>query len=126
MLDNIEHMERHRVRSGLLGSDASYGRNGAFLVPTRWGRLQLIVSDQEGWEHVSCTFADRNHIPTWKIMCFVKDLFWGPEEVVVQYHPADSEYINCHPNVLHLWRPTDQAMPTPPPYMVGPITLKET
>jgi hypothetical protein len=39
--------------------------------------------------------------------------------VVVQYHPAKSEYVNNMPNCLHLWRPVNEAMPTPPSIMVG-------
>lgn len=50
----------------------------------------------------------------------------GPDELVallqwlIQYHPRESEYVNCHPNVLHLWRTRSQAIPTPPPILVGP------
>lgn len=57
--------------------------------------------------------------PTWKEMCYVKDLCWDGEDVVVQYHPRRSEYVNQHPNVLHLWRPKLGAIPTPPPELVG-------
>jgi hypothetical protein len=53
-------------------------------------------------------------------MCRAKDEFWGPEDEVVQYHPKRSEYVNCHPHVLHLWRPIGAALPLPPSYMVGP------
>jgi len=48
-----------------------------------------------------------------------EDIFWGPEEVVVQFHPAKSEYVNNHPHVLHLWRSTTHKIKTPPSIMVG-------
>jgi hypothetical protein len=51
-------------------------------------------------------------------MCFVKDLFWDVEEVVVQFHPKKSEYVNNF-RVLHLWRPTNGVFPTPPAILVG-------
>jgi hypothetical protein len=38
---------------------------------------------------------------------------------VIQYHPPESEYVNNHPNCLHLWRPTGCALPMPPSIMVG-------
>ncbi len=52
-------------------------------------------------------------------MCFIKDLFWDEDDVVVQYHPAKSDYVNNHQYTLHLWRPTEGEMPTPPSIMVG-------
>jgi len=52
-------------------------------------------------------------------MHYVKGLFWGPEDVVMQLHPAASEYVNKHPFCLHLWRPIEAAIPTPPRIMVG-------
>lgn len=52
-------------------------------------------------------------------MCQVKDLFWDPEDWVVQFHPAHSEYVNNHPGVLHLWRCLTQPFPQPDRLMVG-------
>lgn len=46
-------------------------------------------------------------------MCFIKDLFWGEEEVVMQLHPAKSQYVNQHDYCLHLWRPKTIAIPLP-------------
>lgn len=53
-------------------------------------------------------------------MCWVKDLFWDAEECVVQFHPPASQYINCHPHCLHLWKPIGGNVPTPPTWMIGP------
>ncbi len=47
-------------------------------------------------------------------MCFLKDLFWEKNEVCIQIHPSELEYVNTHPFVLHIWRPVDQPIPTPP------------
>jgi hypothetical protein len=78
---------------------------------------KVIASDGEGWEHVSVSFPGR--VPTWQEMCQAKDIFWNAEDRVVQYHPPESEYINDHPFVLHLWRPIDQDLPAPPMILVG-------
>ena len=42
------------------------------------------------------------------------------EEGVMQLHPKKSRYVNFAENCLHLWRPIDAEIPTPPTYMVGP------
>jgi hypothetical protein len=52
-------------------------------------------------------------------MCAVKDLFWGDDDWVVQFHPAKSAYVNNHPGCLHLWRPTREQMPMPPHELTG-------
>ena len=94
-----------------LSSDDSHGNNGAFMVPVESYVLLCIASDGSGWEHVSVSF--QKHTPSWKQMCAIKDIFWDPEDVVVQYHPRESDYVNMHEHCLHLWRPIDQKLPTP-------------
>ncbi len=111
-------LERSRVVRGEYGSDASYGNNGAFYVTRAGVRMTIFVSDGGGWDHVSVSCAHR--CPTWAEMCWVKDLFFGPEEVVCQFHPKESEYVNLHPNCLHLWRCQEREFPTPPSEFVGP------
>lgn len=72
------------------------------------------------WEHVSAK-ASKNiggkvkyMIPTWDEMCYVKSLFWDPEDCVMQLHPPESEYVNYNEAVLHLWRPIGVEIPQPP------------
>lgn len=94
---------------------------GAAMLPGPCGRtLGIIFSDGEGWEHVSVSQRNRKHLPNWREMCFVKDLFWGEEDCVVQFHPPKSRYVNRCPNCLHLWRSTKEEMPQPDPTLVGP------
>ena len=95
------------------------GNNGLFIVPFESYVFQVIASDGEGWEHVSVTHANAFRSPSWKEMCFIKDLFWGEEDTVVQYHPPKSEYVNNHPHVLHLWRPVVGDIISPPSILVG-------
>ena len=99
---------------------------GAFSLPGPCGqRLQVLASDGldpdiqlQGWEHVSVSTKNRN--PNWQEMCYVKNMFWAPEETVIQYHPPASQYVNCHPYTLHLWRPINYVLPLPPSILVGP------
>lgn len=105
-------IEKYRITNGLYTSTRSNGNNGAFDIPTKKGTLWIIISDQLLWDHVSVSLKSR--IPTWKEMCFVKNLFWEPEETVIQYHPAESKYINQCPFVLHLWKPQGIQIPMPP------------
>lgn len=118
------------------GSTRIEGDNGAFQIasPEPGWSLFLICSDgraddAEGaladWEHVSVSARSlagrlRSRIPTWREMCAVKDRCWDAEDVVVQFHPRASEYVNHHPHVLHLWRWRHGVFPTPPPLAVGP------
>lgn len=124
-------VERHRLRYGPLASNRYDGNNGAFIIPNPHGpkgvpsRLTVLVSDGMGWDHVSVHARDGRgdgnpRIPTWVEMCYVKDLFFDPEECVVQYHPRRSVYRNAHEHVLHLWRPQDATLPEPNPDLVGP------
>jgi hypothetical protein len=110
-----------------LHGDRHDGNNGAFDMesPAPGWRLALVASDGDGWEHVSVhaynTIRTKPRVPTWAEMCFVKRLCWDGDDVVMQLHPQDSQYVNCHPYVLHLWRPTTATIPTPPAELVGPV-----
>lgn len=120
-----------------LGSDSSYGNNGAFDLESSepgW-RLTLLCSDgndpdvpqADGWEHVSVHAYKgygptlKMRTPTWKEMSYVKRLCWDGEDVVMQLHPRESQYVNCHQHVLHLWRSRNIPIPEPPAELVGPL-----
>lgn len=106
-----------------MASTKSDGRNGKFMIPVSTGVMQVVVSDGENWgplpgepwEHVSVSIirSGKTLIPTWAEMCYVKSLFWKDDETVIQFHPPESEYVNDHPHVLHLWKPPYE-VPTPP------------
>lgn len=105
-------------------SDETYGFNGMFRFPLAGNTIRCIASDGMGWQHVSVSVEYDDRCPRWEVMCFVKELFWEPEDWVVQFHPAKAEYVNCHPGCLHLWKSLDQPFPTPQSIMVGPKNLK--
>ena len=117
---NFNILERYRVRQGAYGS-YSGETFGAFLIPFESYDLKVIATDGKGvkpeWEHVSVSLPNRT--PNWKEMSFIKDLFWDEEEIVIQYHPSKSQYVNQHPNCLHLWKKVGFDMPLPPMILVG-------
>lgn len=92
---------------------------GAAMVPGPFRNLFVIFSDGDGWEHVSVSTPNRT--PNWTEMCFVKNIFWDTEDVVLQFHPAQSQYVNQHPHCLHLWRPSGVNVPTPRMDLVGAV-----
>lgn len=113
-----EIVERGRVLLGHYGScnDDPYG---AFNLIGPCGiMLRVLATDGEGgvlpevWEHVSVSTERRP--PNWQEMSWIKELFFEDEDCVMQLHPPKSQYINCHPFTLHLWRPRDLTIPMPP------------
>ena len=110
----------HVVAFRLVTAAPQNEHNGAARIrhPETGVDLLCIFSDGEGWDHVSV--STRNRCPNWPEMSFVKDIFFDPEECVIQYHPPRSTYVNCHPYCLHLWKPHGIVIPLPDPWMVGP------
>lgn len=118
-----EIVEKGRVRTGQFGTKPGT-TFGAFFLQCRvtGERLKIIVGDgsdwqEEGlpgepWEHVSVSCERR--CPMWAEMCWVKELFFEDDELVVQYHPPKKDYVNEHPFVLHLWKPRIASIPVPP------------
>lgn len=88
----------------------------------------VVFSIGMGWEHMSVSLLKINgknkiekveRCPTWEEMCFLKNVFWTPEECCVQYHPAMADYISNHKWCLHVWRSTEVQMPVPDTVLVG-------
>jgi hypothetical protein len=113
--------ERVRVRHGQLATSRASGNTGTFRISQDTATIWVIVSDGLGWDHVSVSVIDRgkSRVPTWGEMCLVKDLFFEPDECVIQYHPPRAVYVNDSPYALHLWRPQNVELPMPDPIMVG-------
>jgi len=111
------NIERFRITTGPMRSDRSFGMNGAFVIPYTTNELMVIISDQEGWDHVSVSL--KNRCPNWDEMNFIKRLFFDPEETVIQYHPKESQYVNRCKTALHMWRRHGQEYELPSQFMVG-------
>ncbi len=104
----------------MYGANGDSG-NGLFKVHVNGRSFKIVASNGGGWEHVSVSpWSDKlKRCPTWDEMCAIKDMFFEPEERVIQYHPPKSEYVNQHPYCLHLWKPTVEEIPFPPSIFVG-------
>ncbi len=124
MRTDWKHLDKWRNQHPPYNSPPG-ARFGAFSVKHNSVILNIIATDglddneqDFGWEHVSVhavdTHFNKQRIPTWLEMCFVKDLFWESHEVVIQLHVANSDHINIHECVLHLWRPTKATISLPP------------
>jgi hypothetical protein len=119
-----EVVEAGRERKDPRFASKTGERMGAFRLryPSSMKEMQVIISDGSdwaalglpgpAWEHVSVSLKDR--CPTWEEMAWVKSLFFGDEECVIQFHPPRSRYVNRHRFCLHLWRPVGVEMPMPP------------
>lgn len=121
MKNHNPQIEKMRIKNGPMASDESYGNNGVFKVrcPETKRLLIVIVSDGDGWDHASVSIANRpNDAPNWAEMCYVKGLFWEPNECVIQFHPPNVEYVNLHNGCLHLWKPQRVEISMPPIVMV--------
>lgn len=113
---NLKHLDPYRVRHPLAGMGDEH--SGAFMLKLDGSKLifSVIASTGMGWDHVSVSAEER--CPKWNEMQQIKELFFKDDEVVIQLHPAKENYINHHPNCLHLWRPQHQNIPLPDPVMV--------
>jgi len=114
-----ELLQRIVQHGGLIGHDKGLSGCAAKVLCAAIGRrLQVIASWGDGWDHVSVTRVSDNRPPFWADMAWIKDLFFLPDEVAMQLHPASKNYVNNHPGCLHIWRPHDQDIPLPPTIMV--------
>jgi len=117
-----EEIEKHRCTVGQWATKK--GANfGAFMIPSPIKSslyLRVICSPlgEMEWDHVSVSLDNR--CPNWPEMNKIKNLFFGEDVTVLQFHPKKSEYVNCHPYCLHLWKRVDTDHELPPSLLVGP------
>lgn len=80
------------------------------FISSTWSKigddLKVLVSesveaDERVWLHVS--FSRPTRLPTWSDLRRVKDAFIGKDKKAIQVFPAEREYVNIHPYVLHLF-----------------------
>lgn len=115
-MKNLNYLNKYRVEifDGISGNEY----NGAFSIPIDGKKFFVIAGNGMDWEHVSVSIKNVERCPKWDEMCKIKEMFFEDEEVVMQLHPKKSEYVNIHPYVLHLWRPIEKEIPTPPMILV--------
>lgn len=127
MKKKLIEAEPFRVMFGPLRSKRG-DRSGAFLFRLNGLQFKVIISDGSDWhlagltgppwEHVSVSTERR--CPTWEEMTHFRNLFFEPEETVVQFHVPAEDHRNFHPFCLHLWRLVKGTFPRPPGITVAP------
>ena len=58
-------------------------------------------------------------MPSWDVMCTLKNICFNDDEVVMELHPAKKDYVNNHEYCLHIWKPINLEIPMPPSIMIG-------
>lgn len=111
MKDFFTIQETPLLKTLMIGDDG-----GMFEYHYKARKYNIIASFGGGWDHVSISNPTRT--PSWDVMCVIKDIFFEPDEVVMQLHPAKTNYVNIHEHCLHLWKPQHTAIPVPPIEMV--------
>lgn len=59
------------------------------------------------WRHLSVSAFRPPRLPTWDELRWCKEVFLGDEKAVMVF-PSKREYVNDHPNVLHLFSGPDE------------------
>ena len=122
MMRDLNELNKYRITDPdkliRFGGWAGDDRCGAFVIPSPGDHrpMMVIASNDANWDHVSV--AREKRPPNWHEMSFIHRLFFKDDETVMQLHVPTKDHINIHENVLHLWRPHDQAIPLPPKVFV--------
>jgi hypothetical protein len=123
---NLDVLEKYRLTNDPTGmwNSKPGDQFGFFFIPSNKAKLAgpklkvmcAPMDRKSGWQHVSVSMPNR--CPTWNEMCLVKDLFWGDDVTVVQFHPKKSNYVNIHKYCLHLWCKVGEEYELPPELLV--------
>jgi hypothetical protein len=112
-LDSAElakYLIRHPVDPERYFSDRY---NAVMVIPYGTEQLRVIAAAGGGWDHVSVSLEHR--CPLWEEMKHVHKLLFRDDEVAMQLHLPETDHINIHPFVLHMWRPRHtHKIPLPP------------
>lgn len=111
-------LERQRILTGAFKSTPMDGFCGAFVLFLDNMEVLAMGDIAQGWEHVAVSI--RNRPPNAREMRTVRNIFWPPEEMVLQFYLSELDYANYHPNCQHLWRPANDIFPRPPAELVKP------
>ena len=78
-----------------------------------WNGISIIagVAKYNGvqWLHVS--FARKSRMPTYAEMKMIKRDFIGEDKKAIFVLPKKENYVNIHPNCLHLWTCENDILP---------------
>lgn len=69
--------------------------------------LEVEVHEDELWAHLSVSAQSPARVPSWGEMRWAKEHFLGDRKAI-SVMPQRAEYVNHHPNVLHLFAPLER------------------
>jgi hypothetical protein len=74
--------------------------------------LRVIIEpelhEDELWLHLSASVTrPKARVPTWDELRWCKDVFIGDRKAITVF-PVRAEYVNHHPDVLHLFSPLER------------------
>lgn len=81
-----------------------WGFNGLFVVASA-----AIMQDGKEWLHIS--FSRKSKMPTYADLQLVKREFIGNDKKAIMVFPKEENYVNIHPNCLHLWYSAENPIP---------------
>jgi hypothetical protein len=114
----MKNIEKIKMAIGIkILIEGEDGFKATYTDPITRKQWYIIASWGMGWDHVSISSPSKT--PDWDLMCHIKEIFFKPEEWAVEYHPAESDYVNNHEHCLHIWHPLDETIPTPPSILIG-------
>ena len=68
-----------------------------------------IMRDGREWLHVS--FSRKSRLPSYDDLQLVKREFIGNDKKAIMVFPEQENYVNIHPNCLHLWYSAENPIP---------------
>ena len=111
--------EIKKIRNLHIVREGEDGFHALWTDPVTQRVYSIILSWGGGWEHLSVTPYKNDKTPSWDFMCKMKEMFFRDDEACVEYHPKKEDYVNDLPHCLHIWRPLEEKLPTPPSIYVG-------
>ena len=86
------------------GTSRAWMFNGLLVLATA-----AIMQDGREWLHVS--FSRKSRIPSYDDLQLVKREFIGNDKKAIMVFPEQENYVNIHPNCLHLWYSAENPIP---------------
>lgn len=103
-MKNLLYLNRYRTPNPFTGKMGDE-HNGAFQLRIEGSTLRLtaVAAEDSGWDHVSIFTSER--CPHFKELEQIKQMFFQDPKLAVPMCFFLDEYIDMHPNYLHLWGP---------------------
>ena len=93
----VLHMWRYNVADFPLPIQSDYDSNQitqSMLLPRKNGYYNVNIVETTNWKRVRISLLDKyghplDRFPKWDEMCVAKQMFFAPDEAVIQIHPSE-------------------------------------